>query len=1172
VGNFSDDPTVKVMRELRNVSVSEIKFVEPLSDELIIYLNSLRPSSLYHLAFNLLINNKLDDFKVLVEYTSFDINRKFSDDSTMLGMLCENLEACSLKNDFQSKIPVNIRSAISYLLREFKLDFSKGETFGWSPLYHFSYKSVGVSLDIRTVFELIYQAGVNPNHANEVGNTLLHKALRAKDYRLVSYYTSVFKSSLDWNIKNKNGYTPGHLLVNAVGGDAEELLSQALPKLDVSVVDANGMTVLAIAVLSGKPLSLFQSCPGYEKALSQKDCYGYSAQDWALRLQNIEHASDIIRAEYLIDNAVFTEPKDFLYLLAVYRKQNPPELYQRTLNDIFYVLAPRQEKVALARAILLLGADVNYIPRQLGYCAHNSMAMDLAAMNANENWVKELMWAGGMVGSVTDIGVALSTLNKSNIYQLIVKEFGREKLNRLSNGRQTMLMAAAATNDVALLKWVIQNGESLSTRDSYGRNALHWALIGQSNDAALLLIDSCPMLVDVADIAGMTPLMWAALYRNEILVEALIAAGADVNKRTIAGNSPLLFARRVKNQDKQVEKLLLDNGADSSVTNLLASKELIPVDHDVCTNQESGELCCDLVYLDFNNQDILALMNEALRLLKAEKDITAVLHDIYAFGEEIGSYESEEIMTQLMCALTELILTSYDLNQEELTRFIDAWNTGSSHAGRVPYHGSMQFLSFGIALGADLNARCIDRGRGQSKETYLSLLIRESFDFNKNFFDPLIYQMLHNFGADINIQDFHGNIPAHLAVASNHGAWLFQWLMANGANHAIKDADGDDLLLNLASVCRESNAEDGLHRAFAILYFDQLIQSVGVERLCLESKNKEGVNFINYACEAGYYFALNVLRNKLGEKIFLSLQSEPSNEGANALHTAVKRGFVDIVNMLITMGVDLHATDNNGNTALHLAASSKSLPIVKLLLEAGVNPNLRNHFQETPAMLAVTCSDWRSNQYYLFAPDENSEPIIDAHLPTEQTDGQSTRAMHLLNLLKSKGAKLTGFDVAGNSILLFAIAEKSWKVVADLLRNHHAALQHGARHANSNGETPLMWMTVCRDLMGEPSRKVEDTLIAASSVHHEDAQGINLLEILNEEMTWNDLDQALFTRNRNHRARRTVSMLRALRTTHLDQVVEEVTPETTVGIEATPEPAVSVEEIASAQSIGMSLN
>lgn len=72
--------------------------------------------------------------------------------------------------------------------------------------------------------------------------------------------------------------------------------------------------------------------------------------------------------------------------------------------------------------------------------------------------------------------------------------------------------------------------------------------------------------VDIADMRGYTALMMAVLRGNPAIVQRLVAAGADVNRRVpVNGATPLLLA--MEHGNLEIVKTLLDAGADINARN-----------------------------------------------------------------------------------------------------------------------------------------------------------------------------------------------------------------------------------------------------------------------------------------------------------------------------------------------------------------------------------------------------------------------------------------------------------------------------------------------------------------------------------------------------------------------------------------------------------------------------
>lgn len=90
------------------------------------------------------------------------------------------------------------------------------------------------------------------------------------------------------------------------------------------------------------------------------------------------------------------------------------------------------------------------------------------------------------------------------------------------------------------------------------------ASIGNLN-AIKEVIGKNPSLVNLKDKDGMTCLHWAADRGHLSIVQYLLSGKADVNATDDCGNSPLHIA--CMSQQKEVVRLLLDAGADTSLVN-----------------------------------------------------------------------------------------------------------------------------------------------------------------------------------------------------------------------------------------------------------------------------------------------------------------------------------------------------------------------------------------------------------------------------------------------------------------------------------------------------------------------------------------------------------------------------------------------------------------------------
>lgn len=85
----------------------------------------------------------------------------------------------------------------------------------------------------------------------------------------------------------------------------------------------------------------------------------------------------------------------------------------------------------------------------------------------------------------------------------------------------------------------------------------------------------------------------------------------------------------------------------------------------------------------------------------------------------------------------------------------------------------------------------------------------------------------------------------------------------------------------------------------------------------------------------------------------VDVNSETTN-GLTALHFAVGKGHLDIMNVLLARGAQVDSTDKYNNTPLHYAAASNKMAAAKLLISKGANVNARGKGGSTPLHGAIS--------------------------------------------------------------------------------------------------------------------------------------------------------------------------------------------------------------------------
>ena len=122
-----------------------------------------------------------------------------------------------------------------------------------------------------------------------------------------------------------------------------------------------------------------------------------------------------------------------------------------------------------------------------------------------------------------------------------IKDTGNDRDPVYAEGPQSELIAAAARNDLKQVNALLKRGVSPNARaDEWGDNALMYAVSHGNFEMARALLDAGadPDLKG----QGFTPLGMAALKGYARIVLALLKSGADVDRKSSDGNTPIIAA------------------------------------------------------------------------------------------------------------------------------------------------------------------------------------------------------------------------------------------------------------------------------------------------------------------------------------------------------------------------------------------------------------------------------------------------------------------------------------------------------------------------------------------------------------------------------------------------------------------------------------------------------
>lgn len=170
--------------------------------------------------------------------------------------------------------------------------------------------------------------------------------------------------------------------------------------------------------------------------------------------------------------------------------------------------------------------------------------------------------------------------------------------------------------------------------------------------------------------------------------------------------------------------------------------------------------------------------------------------------------------------------------------------------------------------------------------------------------------------------------------------------------------------------------------------------------------------------------------------------------GRTALMQAVLQESEPLVKLLAEQP-EVNTQDQHGTTALHLAVGKMHVRLVQLLLAAGADAKKRDSAGQSPLLFC------RAHQDRIIM-----DMLLAAGASLEQTDNQGRTLLSyvvakgnhpLLTALKETGADLYAKDAEGNSLLVAGVMSNSTDVIGELL-----AYGLTMESRNKFGQTPFM--------------------------------------------------------------------------------------------------------------------
>jgi ankyrin repeat protein len=194
--------------------------------------------------------------------------------------------------------------------------------------------------------------------------------------------------------------------------------------------------------------------------------------------------------------------------------------------------------------------------------------------------------------------------------------------------------------------------------------------------------------------------------------------------------------------------------------------------------------------------------------------------------------------------------------------------------------------------------------------------------------------LIHECNIDINLCNYDGQSPLHLAIGDHAYYNIIEYLIYNcpTINVHMTNNRGQNAL-HLLLLSEEDTYFDIAHEDG---YVDMIKYLISEHKINVYANDNDGRTTLQYACGHGH---IDIVKYLI-EECHIDNINRQDNDGYNALLNAICRNQYEVVKYLINDGrIDIHTLEYQGYNALHLSIGMRDkligLKIVQCLLDDG---------------------------------------------------------------------------------------------------------------------------------------------------------------------------------------------------------------------------------------------
>lgn len=511
----------------------------------------------------------------------------------------------------------------------------------------------------------------------------------------------------------------------------------------------------------------------------------------------------------------------------------------------------------------------------------------------------------------------LRAVHSGDLFELlqILDDSPNINLDALDNQHQSALFLAARFGRNRILDILLERGANPTLRDLYEQTPLHIA--ASKNDVQIVkrLLETVEK-VDVLDLYERTPLFCAAESGNEDVLRLLLSFGANPNMVNKEGISPLWIATKNENE-ACIEALLLESrfrtGRDIDVDLVDPFRRQTAL--HVAAKKGSAKIVEWLINSG-SDAERMDVFQKTPLLIAVEKGHSSTVSFLLKRGVSVTASGHRRFSVLHISAKAGYL---------DITKTLLLWEVdieAKNDEGDTPLmlacrHGHYAIVSELLKASAKIEASNL---YGETP------LLQAAIEGHQDIMSLLISNK-----ADLNASRNDGQTALHLAVANGHfGA--ARLLLSTSRKHIKMERHSfmEKSLIIPLHLRVDVEGETALHVAARF-------HRVEIIRLLLRY-------------DASY-------RKKLNSILVEDLIHYRNRNGWTALHEAAFQAHLESVQVLLSHGADVFASDVFGNSAIHYASRNLNSQILIDLLRKSKNvAGTTNVEGRTPLHFAAACA------------------------------------------------------------------------------------------------------------------------------------------------------------------------------------------------------------------------